>query len=107
MASLRVRNIAAARRQATPYGIASSLDADPQASRRPGRLLTPRESQVLREVASGRRNREIGTTLGVSVRTVEVHVERILLKLNVKTRTQAALMAVQSGLIEGLREWHQ
>ena len=59
--------------------------------------LTPREVEVLRLLAQGLTNREIAARLIVSVGTVKVHVERILAKLGVSDRTQAAVRAVTLG----------
>jgi DNA-binding CsgD family transcriptional regulator len=52
--------------------------------------FTPRESEVARWMCEGKRNAEIGTILGISVRTVGKHVEHIFEKLGVETRTAAA-----------------
>jgi DNA-binding NarL/FixJ family response regulator len=62
--------------------------------------LTPRERGVLVEVARGRSNREIARELSVSEKTVKTHVSAILAKLGVQDRTQAALHAVRTGLVE-------
>jgi DNA-binding NarL/FixJ family response regulator len=62
--------------------------------------LTPRERDVLVEVARGRSNREIARELSVSEKTVKTHVSAVLAKLGVQDRTQAALHAVRSGLVE-------
>jgi DNA-binding NarL/FixJ family response regulator len=62
-------------------------------------LLTARELEVLRLVAAGRTNREIGQVLFLSPATIKVHVERILAKLGVADRTQAAVRAVACGLV--------
>lgn len=68
---------------------------------RPGpAALTPREHDVLTEVARGRSNREIARTLALSEKTVKTHVSAILGKLGVQDRTQAALHAVRTGLVE-------
>jgi DNA-binding NarL/FixJ family response regulator len=56
-------------------------------------VLTSREISVLHEVAQGRTNREIATTLGIAEKTVSVHVSHILAKLGCRTRTQAARFA--------------
>jgi len=56
-------------------------------------LLTEREREVLRLVAQGLTNREIGTRLYLSAKTVEHHVGAILRKFGVKTRTEAAALA--------------
>ena len=64
-------------------------------------LLTVREIEVLRLVAAGETNQEIAAKLTVSRGTVKVHVERILAKLGVADRTQAAVRAIQLGIISG------
>ena len=61
--------------------------------------LTNRELQVLRHIALGLSNREIGTSLNISVETVKEHVQNILRKLDSADRTAAAVWAVKSGLI--------
>jgi DNA-binding NarL/FixJ family response regulator len=62
--------------------------------------LTEREREVLGLLASGRRNSEIATALGLSDKTVRNHVSNVLLKLQVPDRTAAALKARESGLGE-------
>jgi DNA-binding CsgD family transcriptional regulator len=64
--------------------------------------LTPRERQVLALVAEGRTNREIGETLFMAEKTASVHVSRILAKLDVRSRTEAAAVAHRLGLDGGL-----
>jgi DNA-binding NarL/FixJ family response regulator len=61
--------------------------------------LTQRETQVLRHVALGLSNREIGCSLEISVETVKEHVQNILRKIAVSDRTQAAVWAVRKGLV--------
>ena len=61
--------------------------------------LTPRETQVLRNLALGLSNKEIGKSLEISIETVKEHVQNILRKINVKDRTQAAVWAVRKGLV--------
>ena len=61
--------------------------------------LTQRETQVLRHVALGLSNREIGRSLEISVETVTEHVQNILRKIAVSDRTQAAVWAVRKGLV--------
>jgi DNA-binding CsgD family transcriptional regulator len=60
--------------------------------------LTPRERQVLGLVARGATNREIGTELFMAEKTASVHVSRILSKLDVRSRTEAAAVAHRLGL---------
>jgi len=60
--------------------------------------LTERELQVLRLVARGLSNQEIGDKLNISEGTVRIHVSNILSKLHLANRTQAALYALQEGL---------
>jgi DNA-binding NarL/FixJ family response regulator len=62
--------------------------------------LTQRETQVLRHVALGLSNREIGRSLEISVETVKEHVQNILRKIAVSDRTQAAVWAVRKGLVD-------
>lgn len=61
--------------------------------------LTKRELQVLRHIALGLSNREIGKSLTISIETVKEHVQNILRKLQVNDRTQAAVWAVKRGLV--------
>jgi DNA-binding CsgD family transcriptional regulator/tetratricopeptide (TPR) repeat protein len=60
--------------------------------------LTPREREVLQLLADGRTNREIGETLFMAEKTASVHVSRILAKLDVRSRTEAAAVAHRLGL---------
>ena len=60
--------------------------------------LTRREMDVLRGLASGRTNRQIADTLGISYETVKEHVQNLLRKIAVENRTQAAIWAVRKGL---------
>ncbi len=61
--------------------------------------LTERETEVLRLLAQGQSNKEIGHTLHIGEKTVKTHVSNILGKLGVPSRTQAALYAVRIGLV--------
>lgn len=61
--------------------------------------LTRREREILAEVAKGETNKAIARTLSIAPGTVKVHVERIIAKLRVSDRTQAAVLAAQAGLI--------
>jgi ATP/maltotriose-dependent transcriptional regulator MalT len=60
--------------------------------------LTPRERQVLALIAEGATNRQIGAALYMAEKTASVHVSRILAKLGVRSRTQAAALAHRLGL---------
>ena len=62
--------------------------------------LTPRERDVLTLVAAGATNREIGERLHMAEKTASVHVSRILAKLNVRSRTEAAAVAHRQGLAD-------
>lgn len=62
--------------------------------------LTKRERDVLELIAGGRSNKRIALELGISEKTVKAHVGRVLAKLDVSDRTQAAVLAVQQGLVQ-------
>lgn len=59
--------------------------------------LTARETEVLTWIARGKTNRDIAAILGASTGTVKKHVEHILVKLGVETRTAAAVVALANG----------
>ena len=67
-----------------------------------GRLdeLTERELEVLRELAAGKSNAEIGQALFLSEATVKTHLTRVLSKLDLKSRVQAVVFAYESGLVQ-------
>jgi DNA-binding NarL/FixJ family response regulator len=67
-------------------------------ARSPLSVLTSRESEVLRLVAAGRSNREIGAELFIAPKTVSVHVSNILAKLGAASRTEAAAIAHGNGV---------
>jgi DNA-binding NarL/FixJ family response regulator len=61
--------------------------------------LTPRELEVFRLIATGMTNREIADHLIVDETTVKTHVTRILMKLGVRDRVQAVVLAYETGLV--------
>jgi DNA-binding NarL/FixJ family response regulator len=83
---------------AVARGLMSSLHA----ARDDGLIseLTSRELEVLRLVAVGQPNKQIAAELAISERTARTHVSRILRKLRLHSRTQAALWAVREGLVD-------
>jgi DNA-binding NarL/FixJ family response regulator len=62
--------------------------------------LTARETEVLKHVADGNRNRDIAELLFISEETVKVHIKHIMDKLGAKDRTQAIAIAVRRGIIQ-------
>jgi DNA-binding NarL/FixJ family response regulator len=64
-----------------------------------GQPLTDREIDVLRRIAEGDRNRDIGERLEIAEETVKVHVKRIMEKLGAKDRTQAVAIGIRRGII--------
>ncbi|EFV78764.1 response regulator transcription factor [Cytobacillus oceanisediminis] len=68
--------------------------------RQPLEELTKRELEVLREIAKGKSNKEIASSLYITEKTVKTHVSNLLSKLELADRTQAALYAVRHGIAE-------
>ena len=88
--------------QARSLALAGRLRLDvtpPQAPAEGPSPLTARETEVLRHVAQGQTNAQIGSALFMSPKTVSVHVSRIIAKLGVANRTEATRVALRSGLI--------
>jgi DNA-binding NarL/FixJ family response regulator len=94
-------------RRAIKAAAAGQVQLSPQAAARLMRevrapespeVLTERETEVLRLLAHGLANKEIAQQLSIGEKTVKTHVSNVLLKLNVRSRTQAALYAAQIGL---------
>jgi len=77
---------------------AARLMREVRASENP-EALTERETEVLKLIARGKANKQIARELFIDEATVKSHVHRILSKLSVKSRTQAALHAVRIGLV--------
>jgi DNA-binding NarL/FixJ family response regulator len=68
--------------------------------RKPLDDLTKREMEVLKEIAKGKSNKEISSSLFITEKTVKTHVSNILTKLELSDRTQAALYAVRNGVVK-------
>jgi NarL family two-component system response regulator LiaR len=84
-----------------PTVAARLVDALVDRGRSPAREpLTRREHEVLELIARGRSNKRIAIELGISEKTVKAHVGRVLAKLGVADRTQAALLAVRERLVQ-------
>jgi DNA-binding NarL/FixJ family response regulator len=79
--------------------VAGVLTRSLVAPRRGVKALTARERDVLVLVAEGRSNRDIGRMLSIGERTVQTHLGNVLAKLELASRTQAALWAVREGLV--------
>jgi DNA-binding NarL/FixJ family response regulator len=79
--------------------VARTLTRTLVAPNRAANTLTPREREILVLVAQGRSNRDIAQALTISERTARTHVSNVLAKLDLASRTQAALWAVREGLV--------
>jgi DNA-binding NarL/FixJ family response regulator len=62
--------------------------------------ITAREHDVLRLMVEGLANKQIAQRLGIGEKTVKTHVSRLLAKLGVEDRTQAAVLAIREGLVD-------
>lgn len=71
---------------------------EPAAPPSPLHALSPREHDILRGIANGQGNKEIARSLGIAETTVKIHVQHVLRKLDVSSRVQAAVIAVEHGL---------
>ncbi len=89
-----IRQVHAGKKRVPPE-IASQL-----AEHMSDEALTPREIDVLRHIAGGNRNRDIGDRLFISEETVKVHVKHIMDKLGASDRTQAITIAARRGIIQ-------
>ena len=78
---------------------ASPPAAAPRAPASPLEQLSPREQDILRGIARGASNKEIGRDLGIAETTVKIHVQHVLRKLDVSSRVQAAVIATEHGLL--------
>ena len=95
-----IKAAAAGQVQLSPQ-VAARLLREQQKPPAPAEELTPREREVLQLLAHGLANKEIARDLGIGEKTVKTHVSNILSKLDVLSRTQAAVLAVQMGLVSG------
>jgi DNA-binding CsgD family transcriptional regulator/tetratricopeptide (TPR) repeat protein len=81
-----------------------ALAGEPTASRGPrareNDSLTPRERDVLIQVATGRSNKEIAQQLFISAKTVSVHISNVMAKLDAASRTEAVAVARRQGLLD-------
>ena len=93
------RKLMAATRSANTYAGGAASGAPSSGPQLPDDL-TERELDVIRLVAQGRSNREIAKELWISEKTVKTHVSHALTKLGLKDRTQLAIHAIKSGLVE-------
>ena len=82
--------------------LAKVVKGDAPESGRPNRFsaLTPREFEILRHLAEGQSNKEIGRDLGITDGTVKLHVRSILRKLEVRSRVEAAVIAVEERIFQ-------
>jgi two-component system, NarL family, response regulator LiaR len=82
-----------------PAVAARLVEALGDGGEQPLQQLTPREREVLALLGRGYANKRIAFELGIAEKTVKAHVSRVLAKLGVADRTQAALYAVRAGLV--------
>ncbi len=113
MGALRAGAVGYVRKDAEPEVLLAAVRAvargktyiDPSVSRQilhaadPHEELTPRELEVLRQLALGRSNKEIADTLTIGDETVKTHVGNVLSKLDVENRAQAIVQALKRGLV--------
>jgi DNA-binding CsgD family transcriptional regulator len=71
---------------------------------RPATALSPREEEVLRLIADGAANKQIASTLGITLATVERHVTNLYRKVGAQGRADAAMAAVAMGLVSPLED---
>src|ERR1700722_16978148 len=88
-----IREVHSGRRHISPSVAARLAEHTPRVG------LSERELQVLRYIAKGLRNKEIGTSLNIAEDTVKGHIKSIFSKLNVMDRTEAVVSASQRGII--------
>lgn len=89
-----IRDVHAGQRR-IPAGVAAKL-----MEHTPRVALSSREVEVLKLIAAGMRNKEIGSSLHIAEDTVKIHIKHIFTKLNVEDRTRAVVVAAQRGIID-------
>ena len=89
-----IREVHAGQRHISPPVAARVAQYTPRVA------LSERELQVLRHIAKGLRNKEIGAALNIAEDTVKIHIKNIFGKMNVIDRTQAVVSASQRGIIQ-------
>jgi DNA-binding NarL/FixJ family response regulator len=82
--------------EALRHGHAASMPARPPSAMK---VLTAREREILVHIAQGKTNREIGSTLGISTRTVEAHRDSLMRKLGVRTVAGLTRLCLDQGLL--------
>lgn len=80
--------------------VMNSLSRGAQPGTQDPKILTPRQRQVLKLVASGKSNKEVAVALGISTRTAETHRYQIMNRLKVSTLSELVLFAVRNHLID-------
>lgn len=88
-----IREVVAGRRYISPQMAARMAEHTPHIA------LSARELEVLKLIAEGLRNKEIGSRLDIAEDTVKIHIKNIFAKMNVIDRTQAVVSAMQRGII--------
>ena len=84
-------------RKPAPLAPGNVVEADPERAAEIG--LSPREQEVLGQIAQGKSNKEIAETLFVSESTIKSHVSNLLVKLDARRRTEAVRKAQDVGLL--------
>jgi two-component system nitrate/nitrite response regulator NarL len=77
-------------------GLQSTRDTPPAQEKD---TLSPREREILGQITKGHSNKQIARNLGVAESTVKIHVQHVLRKLNLSSRVQAAVYAIEQGLV--------
>lgn len=95
-----IRAAAAGKRTLSPEALEALIRARTTPQPHPDNQLTDRELDVLRLMARGLKNPEIAEALIISLSTVKFHIGMIFKKLDVSTRTEAVVKALQDGLVD-------